>query len=237
VDLSPIQEGIACLGHEEYDRHVGRRIAIVRSAAGLSAVTIAREPAGFTVSRAPFAGAPLASWPERDRLLAAWEALGAVTRLDAGTLADLLAVLLGTVPAVVGPSPLPAPELAGEPPPPRATAAHPRAYRGTKHKPPRPAKPGAIDLRPHLDDPRHLGLILRALAPTFREAAPRLAALDVDDGASRLIERAVAAGRDPGLAAHTLHTRALPIRFERSSCRRARARPPLRWSTRWRLIA
>jgi hypothetical protein len=46
---------------------------------------------------------------------------------------------------------------------PRATAAHPRAYRGTRYKPPSPPQPRAVDVRPYLLDRRHVGELLALL--------------------------------------------------------------------------
>ena len=100
----------------------------------------------------------------RPALWAAWRALESVTRWDETTLAHVLAVLRETVPGADTPSDLPAlgAEVNG-PPEPRATAAHPRAFRGTKYRPPRPRQPDAVDLRPYLMTRRHTDQVLELL--------------------------------------------------------------------------
>ncbi|MDX2086505.1 MAG: hypothetical protein SFX73_01590 [Kofleriaceae bacterium] len=124
-------------------------ISVVRSATRLEALTY---DAGEPVDRqAPWRVEhrctlrPLAA-REYPELTTAFEALASVTRWDATTLVHVQTILRGTVPAMDSQSDLPAlgPEV--QPPePPRATAAHPRAYRGTKHRPPRPSQPEAVD--------------------------------------------------------------------------------------------
>ena len=100
----------------------------------------------------------------RPELWAAWRALESVSRWNETTLAHVLAVLRETVPGADTPSDLPAlgAEVHG-PPEPRATAAYPRAFRGTKHRPPRPRQPDAVDLRPYLMTRRHTDQVLELL--------------------------------------------------------------------------
>lgn len=101
------------------------------------------------------------SYPE---LWTAWRALESVTSWDKATLGHVLTVLRATVPCADAPSDLPAlgPEVHA-PPEPRATAAHPRAFRGTKYRPPRPEQPAAVDVRPYLLTRRHTDLVLELL--------------------------------------------------------------------------
>jgi hypothetical protein len=86
--------------------------------------------------------------------------LEAVTRWDA-VRGHVLAVLRDTVP-----SPEPQGELAAlgpevhAPSPPRATAAHPRAFRGTRYRPPKLQQPAAVDVRPYLLVRRHVDRVL-----------------------------------------------------------------------------
>ncbi len=102
-------------------------------------------------------------------LAAAWGALGSVGSVDASVAAALIEVLtktrgvLGTQPlAPAAPGPLPTfPSR-------RATAAHPRGFRGTKYQPPK--APGATpnrlrDLRPYLRHPRDLLEVSRLFSP------------------------------------------------------------------------
>ncbi len=91
----------------------------------------------------------------------AWLALAAVAEWDGRTLDRVLKVLRETVPAAEGGLSLP--PLAGanrQARIPRATAAHPRAYRGTLYKPPTPPQPRAVDVRPYLLGRRHVDELL-----------------------------------------------------------------------------
>lgn len=106
------------------------------------------------------------------RALASWNVLGAVRSMDAATLFHVLIVLLETVrgdieSAAVLP-PLPEPEETAKQPKP--TAAHPRAYQGTKYKPPKPRSFEPINLRPYLCDPHGEKQILAALG-SYRASA------------------------------------------------------------------
>lgn len=100
----------------------------------------------------------------RPALWRAWHALAAVDTWDAATLAAVRLVLDETVPALDDAGELPA--LGAEvhmPEPPRATAAHPRAYRGTHIRPPRPAQPVPVDVRAYLLARRHIDQVLAQL--------------------------------------------------------------------------
>ena len=87
----------------------------------------------------------------REKLLRSWEALGRVDAWDAELLAHALHVLFRTI-ADPDTDVTDVPPLAVEQPaaPPRATAAHPRAYQGTKYKPPKPPARQPINLQPHI---------------------------------------------------------------------------------------
>lgn len=102
-----------------------------------------REAQG--IDRAPRPGA------DEKELFAAWARLAHVAELTQETARDVATVLGGTIvyPHVEPPS---LPSLAVEPAPerPRATAAHPRAYQGTKKQPPKPSRSEPVDLRPYL---------------------------------------------------------------------------------------
>lgn len=87
------------------------------------------------------ADTPLAAGP----LLSAWEALGQTPTGHEALQTVLSETVLGAPsPGVPFSPPRPEPER------PPATAAHPRAYSGTKYKPPTPKTPLPIDLRPLL---------------------------------------------------------------------------------------
>lgn len=192
-------------------------IAVVRRASELQELSIAvtrgfwpptipkadapaDEPFGY---RASCSGPPGSRRKDRRRLQASWAALGRVTQPDAETLVHLVTVLLGTVAWATGPSGLSVPDLgpaaAVEP---RATAAHPRAYRGTKHKPPRARRADPLDLRPYLADPAQLRLVLQAFAPAFEGAREGLLASGVREDRIGVLGEAISAGVDPLIAYH-----------------------------------
>ncbi len=136
-----------------------RVIGVVRSRGGLEALTYDARPAGASpwlvehVCGLRALEANSALWP-------AWRALASVARWDAVTLGHVSTILDATVPAADARDELP-PLPSLEPPElPRATAAHPRAFRGTKRRPPRPSQPDAIDVRPYLLAQRHIDQIV-----------------------------------------------------------------------------
>lgn len=141
-------------------------IGVVRTATALEALTY---EVGDRDAREPWQCAQrcaLRPLSERTHqpLVAAWRSLAAVARWDATTAANVLVVLRETVPGLEAPGALPAlaPAIA-TPPAPRATAAHPRAYRGTKHRPPRPPQAAVVDVRPYLVARRHVDEVLGVL--------------------------------------------------------------------------
>ena len=145
-------------------------VSIIRSATALTAMRLRvsrptppqsgeAEPR-FSWERQPLEELPLTAVPQRDALLAAWERLGHASP-DTKCIADVQLVLAETVAEPVRrPVRL---HLSSPRPPRRATAAHPRAYRGTIQQPPKPAQPVVQDLRPALSDPNALGALLNAL--------------------------------------------------------------------------
>lgn len=142
-------------------------IGVVRSATRLDALTLeTRESSDpflpwSVESACELRGVTESAHPD---LCSAWAALESVSSWDEMTLAHVLTVLRRTVPCADSPSDLPvlgsnvraAPE-------PRATAAHPRAFRGTKYRPPRPEQPDTVDLRPYLLTRRHTDQVLELL--------------------------------------------------------------------------
>ncbi|MEO8701360.1 MAG: hypothetical protein ABI867_15035 [Kofleriaceae bacterium] len=141
-------------------------LGVVRGAATLQAlVYVVAEPD------------PMAPWlreqrcelrplPASSPLHVAWAALAAVTTWDATALAHVLAILRASVPSTDA---VELPALGATvraPDAPKATAAHPRAYRGTKHRPPKPALPDPVDVRPYLLARRHIAQVLERLGGT-----------------------------------------------------------------------
>jgi hypothetical protein len=121
------------------------------------------------------ADVPDAIAPMKRRLLAAWGTLESVSTWSTETLVNVLRVLNDTIAD-------PAVDTAAVPPlviaepvaPPRPTAAHPRAYRGTKYKPPKPPQTPPVDLRSHLCVPADEERILARLGPYLDEAAAQI---------------------------------------------------------------
>lgn len=110
-------------------------------------------------------------------LWVAWNALASVTAWDEATAGHVLTVLLQTVPSGDDAGEIPALGTDVRPAPaPRATAAHPRAYRGTRHQPPKPPRPEPVDLRRYLLARRHIDQVIDLL----RDRSPKLAALSRD---------------------------------------------------------
>ena len=145
-----------------YARSVGTEvIGVVRGATTLHALS--HEVGEPTDTDAPWRREqrcvlrPVETGPLAD----AWRALAAVSVWDATTRAHVSRVLSESVPSGDAPGELPVLE---EPvAPPRATAAHPRGFRGTKYQPPKPRQAGPVDVRPYLLTRRHTELVLARL--------------------------------------------------------------------------
>lgn len=120
----------------------------------------------------PLASASEALVANKALLVRSWEALASVKDLNEEVLGAVLHVLMLTLPDPAvdtsGVAPL---RFATPSDPTRPTAAHPRAYRGTKYKPPKRARPAPMDLRPHLCVPANEARLLKKLHPYFDQAA------------------------------------------------------------------
>ncbi len=112
----------------------------------------------------PLADVPSKMLGYRQVLLDSWRQLANVEKLDGDVLALIFHVLTNSVPdsdAHIKDVP---PLILGEKPTsPKASAAHPRAFRGTKHKPPKKPKLQPLDLRPHLCVPENGRRLLSVL--------------------------------------------------------------------------
>jgi hypothetical protein len=140
-------------------------VGVVRSADGLHALTheLAAPACHPWQREQTYTLRPLAE-SSRPELWTAWRALASVREWNAVTLGHVLAILRETVPALELPRDLPALGCEVRPPPgPRATAAHPRAFRGTKSRPPKPRQPDPVDVRPYLLTRRHTDQVLQQL--------------------------------------------------------------------------
>lgn len=113
--------------------------------------------------------------PGKESLLHSWRTLGSVDALNGEAMACVLHVLNETV-ADPCADPGDASALVIDEPPlsHRPTAAHPRAYRGTKYKPPKQPKAAHVDLRPYLCSGLDPGPLLARLDPFFKEAVALL---------------------------------------------------------------
>lgn len=105
-------------------------------------------------------------------LLAAWDALAKARRVDAALLYHLLLVLLLSQPESWQRLNLPDPGLRPARPF-KPTAAHPRAYKGTRNRPAKQAYP-ELDLRPYLNDLSRLRPLLQSLRVYAPEVLARL---------------------------------------------------------------
>lgn len=125
-------------------------LSLLRNSEGLFAWISDAEQ----TSRIPLADLPAALYPQRDALLADWQSVRTTRDLESVWPA-FWRLFWSTLTEARDQAPLPMPQRVAPAPPPAATAAHPRAFRGTKFKPPKqPA--AALDLCAWLGDDRLL---------------------------------------------------------------------------------
>lgn len=176
-------------------------------------------------SRISLAELPAALHPQRDALLADWQSVRSARDLESAWPA-FWRVFWSTQTEKRDQAPLPMPQRVAPAPPPEATAAHPRAFRGTKFKPPKqPA--AALDLCAWLGDDRLLDGFFA------RHDFARLPCLDAD---GRPILN-VAAPTVSQLLARRSDAPALPEAFRRAFLWQLRLRPLadlLAWLQIWR---
>ena len=148
------------------------------------------------------------------RLTESWHRLKSASAASEDTLYDLLAVLIDTIPDLsseVAPPLLPA-EWGKEVKPARAAHAHPRAYRGTKHQPPKMPISRTLDLRPYLCDPGSIDKILSPLRRWMPHAKRRLERAGYASTAVESLERELSAPRKLPSGQQKRHW-SLPQRF------------------------
>ena len=104
-----------------------------------------------------------------------WDELSRIEKGSAEALAHLLKLLIETI-AVPCRLDQPSPRLTLPIVPAKPTAAHPRAYRGTKWRPPKGSSSTEHDLRSHLCDERHASALISELRPYAETAANLLVA-------------------------------------------------------------
>ena len=154
-------------------------------------LAVIRRADGLFRARRADAGVELVDGSGDASLDRAWASLARFDASSDASIGALRSVFARTVPASRGWSAMPPPKPVEVPEPPRASAAHPRAFAGTIHKPPKPRR-GLLDVRPFLERwenaCRLLGvdapdpfvatwwpgerLSLDALHPMLREALP-----------------------------------------------------------------
>src|SRR5438552_85730 len=160
-------------------RSEGRLLAVVSQRRVAAAAAPRPATAEYAVLSVPVGGADQRLLAEKARLCAAWERLCDVAVVDGSALADVLTVLLSTVPAAL-PDTGRVLRLTAPPPLPRRTAAHPRAFKGTKYTPPKRPRPAVLDLRSALCSNRNTHAVLERLWPWRAEALDQLARLRFD---------------------------------------------------------
>jgi hypothetical protein len=162
-------------------------LVVGRGDEGLTALSTELRPLKLPTAEAPrpdietcvLRWAPLSREPPRGRLpvLRAWDAL-ADSALDEDALYHALLVAIETMPLNETATALP--PLPLDPEPPRATAAHPRAFRGTRAQPPKAARAARLSLRPYVCDRRGLRLLRERLSMHLPSVVVRLAAGGLD---------------------------------------------------------
>ena len=148
--------------------HSQKLISIVRRPSELVAMVGATDPVpehGPPAIRAIPLNHVHRSLYEGARLLEAWQHLAKASTVNENTLYNLLIVLIETVPDLSRASNqllLPK-EWGEEANPVRATQAHPRAYKGTKRRPPKEPTHRTIDIRTYLCDPGTVQKVVSSL--------------------------------------------------------------------------
>jgi len=184
-------------------RSEGQLLAVVsqRRMAGGAAALPAGAAGRYAVTSVPVGAVDQGLLAEKTRLCAAWGRLCDVAALDGDVLADVLTVLLSTAPAAF-PDAGPLLRLTAPPPPPRRTAGHPRAFKGTKYRPPKPPRPAALDLRSALCSTRNTYTLLERLWPWRAEALDQLARLRFDEAGLARLAQCPTPPLDPYLLFH-----------------------------------
>ncbi len=184
-------------------RSEGQLLAVVsqRRVASAAAALPANAAERYAVMSVPVRAVDQHLLAGKARLCAAWERVCDVAALDGNVLADVLTVLLSTAPAAF-PDIGPLLRLTAPPSLPRRTAGHPRAFKGTKYRPPKPPRPAALDLRSALCSHRNTYVLLERLWPWRVEALDQLARLRFDEAGLVRLARCPTPPLDPYLLFH-----------------------------------
>lgn len=125
----------------------------------------------YDIVKTPLEEIPESLLPHKKRLLASWMEISHYQASDSEALRHLLTVLLETR-ASFSEGGMPLPDLvpAAQEQTFRATAAHPRAYKGTKTRPPKLRQPELIDLRLYIDIAHNQNKLLSDFRPHLGKA-------------------------------------------------------------------
>ena len=186
----------------------------------------------FSEAGAPwykFADSPLVP-AEHSALLADWNRLADVVTPDAEAVRRVLTETVLEQPAFLPPVTAPSSPASIKP-----TAAHPRAFQGTKLKPPKPKSPDTHDWRPFLCDPRSLESVAAEarLPDTFRTSLYPLVRAQGDAEVADLLSLYWAMGLDtnPERLAATAYLFSLQsTQNSRDWCRLVVSQPPEQWT-------
>lgn len=130
-------------------------VSLLRASDGLSAcISSTADDGALPLISIPLAQVPNGLYPQRDALLADWDSLRNARQLKSVWPA-FWRVFWTTLPDLREQAPLAMPRLVSPQTPPQASAAHPRAFRGTKFQPPKSPSP-VLDLCAWLSDDRLL---------------------------------------------------------------------------------
>ena len=141
-----------------------------------------------------------------ERLCAAWQRLKAVINRDATTLTDILVVLTESV-MTYDTSSLSLPILRTEPvlEPQKPTAAHPRAFHGTKYKPPKLKHPTPVNFQMALCNPKNQAIALQELWQYREKAIKPLCHLGYESARVEFLMTLSSPPTEPSLFLHYLN--------------------------------
>jgi hypothetical protein len=176
---------------EMQEPNLARIISIVRRPGELVALISepnAEDPKSFEI-KSTLDALSRSLFPRKARLQESWQRLANVTAADSDTLYDVLIVAIESVPDLslaTTPPPLPI-NWGAVPATPKATSAHPRAFKGTKRQPPKGPRSAPLDIRPHLCHPGSMHALLSPMRTHLPEVQARLE----QHGYSRAIVEAI----------------------------------------------
>ncbi|OKH34222.1 hypothetical protein NIES2101_39350 [Calothrix sp. HK-06] len=164
-------------------RKTDRLIALVSSVKhqfdlssdNLSTMGIDSEKSLYEIIESPLELLAPSIFAKKEQLIASWNYLSCVDELNAETLFHILVILIETAPdlleseVTLQPLPVDSSKQIIKP-----TAAHPRAYKGTKQKPPKPKAFSKTDLKLYLCDKKHQNQLLLRLSKHWVEALKKL---------------------------------------------------------------